>query len=123
MIYFTIPQYALGGGQPASDTDIYLDNSVQIPNRPSLRKQRFGDGYSISVPVGPRKRNFSGSFTFREISVIDMIDQYFELLEGEPINGFYILGTATTIICKSWIVTDRSDDIASLTGQFEEQFT
>lgn len=121
-MYFTIPADILGVDDPASDTPVYLDNGVQIPSAPPNIHQKFGEGYSITLPTGPRKRTFTGSFSNRTEDEIDLIDRYFTYLQGEPINDFNIFTTAANVVCLKWNVINRDGDVASLQAEFTEVF-
>ena len=120
MIYFTIPLNVLGTGSPAADTDIYLDDGVQIPSTPPVREIMFGEDYSLTIPLGNRKRSFSGSMSNREQATIDLIDNYFSYLQGEPINNFRILGVAATVVVLQWSKTFRTADTYSIQASFRE---
>lgn len=122
MMYFTIPEDILGAGTPASDIDVYLDDGVRIPSSPSNTHNKFGDGYSITTPLGPRIRKFSGSFLNRETELINLIDNYFTYLEGEPINNFHILGVAASVVSLKWGKVYRAEEVYGLQADFEEQF-
>ena len=121
-MYFTIPADILGTGDPSSDTDVYLDNGVQLPSRPPVISQQFGEGYSITLPTGPRKRVFSGAFTNRDEDLIDLIDRYFTYLAGEPINNFNIFTDPTDVATYRWQIVNRDGEVASLQAEFTEVF-
>ena len=120
MIYFTIPQDVISVGVPAADTDIYLDDGVQVQSAPSSRQVAFGEDYSLTIPLGSRKRSFSASMSNREAETCDLIDDYFSYLEGEPLNNFHILGTAATFVVLQWSKQFRSEEIYSIQGTFKE---
>ena len=120
MIYFTIPINVLGTGNPVADTDVYLDDGVQISSTPPVRQIMFGEDYSLTMPLGLRKRSLSGSMSNRDQATIDLIDNYFTYLEGQPINNFRILGVATTVVVLQWSKTFRSSDTYSIQASFRE---
>lgn len=120
MIYFTIPANVLGTGSPAADTDVYLDNGIQFQTNPAIREVLFGEDYSLTIPLGSRRRTFSASISNRSQADADLIDNYFTFLEGEPINNFRILDVATTVVVLQWSKMFRSDDVYSVQGSFKE---
>ena len=120
MIYFTIPINVLGTGNPVADTDVYLDDGVQISSAPPVRQIMFGEDYSLTMPLGSRKRSLSGSMSNRDQATIDLIDNYFTYLEGQPINNFRILGVAATVVVLQWSKTFRSSDTYSIQASFRE---
>lgn len=120
MIYFTIPQDVLGVGVPTVDTDVYLDDGVQLQSAPSRREILFGEDYSLTIPLGSRKRSFSSSMSNRSQYDIDLIDNYFSYLEGEPINNFHILGAAVNVVVLQWSKDFRNEEIYSLQASFKE---
>jgi hypothetical protein len=120
MIYFTVPANVLGTGNPVADTDVYLDNGVQFQTNPAIREVLFGEDYSLTIPLGSRRRSFSGSMSNRSQADADLIDSYFTFLEGEPINNFRILGVASDVVVLQWSRTFRSSDIYSVQGSFKE---
>lgn len=107
-------------GVPAADTDIYLDDGVQVQSTPSNRKVDFGEDYSLTIPLGSRKRNFSGSMTNRTQYNADLIDDYFSYLEGEPINNFHILGEVVTVVALQWSKVFRNEEIYTVQATFKE---
>jgi len=120
MIYFTIPMDVISVGVPAADTDIYLDNGVQVQSTPSSRQVSFGEDYSLTIPLGSRKRSFSGSMTNRAQYDADLIDNYFTYLEGEPINNFHILGETVTVVALQWSKVFRNEEIYTVQATFKE---
>jgi len=120
MIYFTIPINVLGTGNPVADTDVYLDNGVQIQNAPSIRQVAFGEDYSLTIPLGSRKRTFSASMSNRSQAEADLIDDYFSYLEGQLINNFRILGVAADVVVLEWSKTFREADTYSIQASFKE---
>lgn len=120
MIYFTVPQDVLGVGNPVADTDVYLDNGVQFQTNPAIREVLFGEDYSLTIPLGSRRRTFSASMSNRSQADADLIDEYFSYLEGEPINNFRILDVAATVVVLQWSKTFRAIDTYSIQGSFKE---
>jgi hypothetical protein len=120
MIYFTIPANVLGTGNPVADTDVYLDNGIQFQNNPAIREVIFGEDYSLTIPLGSRRRSFSASISNRSQADADLIDDYFSYLEGEPINNFRILDVAATVVVLQWSKVFRSADVYSVQGSFKE---
>jgi hypothetical protein len=120
MIYFTIPANVLGTGNPVADTDVYLDNGIQFQNNPAIREVLFGEDYSLTIPLGSRRRSFSASMSNRSQADADLIDGYFSYLEGEPINNFRILDAAATVVVLQWSKVFRSADVYSVQGSFKE---
>jgi len=120
MIYFTIPQDVLGSGNPTVDTDVYLDKDVQLRSTPPTREVLFGEDYSLTVPLGSRKRVFSATMSNRTQELADLIDNYFSYLEGEPINNFHILGLAANVVVLQWSKVFRATDTYSIQANFKE---
>ena len=120
MIYFTIPMDVISVGVPTTDTDIYLDDGVQVQSTPSKREVLFGEDYSLTIPLGSRKRSFSASMSNRSQYDIDLIDNYFFYLEGEPINNFHILGEVVTVVALQWSKVFRNQEVYSLQANFKE---
>jgi hypothetical protein len=120
MIYFTIPINVISVGVPTADTDIYLDDGVQVQSAPSKREVLFGEDYSLTIPLGSRKRSFSASMSNRSQYDIDLIDSYFSYLEGEPINNFHILGEVVTVVALQWYKVFRNQEVYSLQASFKE---
>jgi phage-related protein len=116
MIYFTIP---VGVISPIS-TDIYLDDGIQIQTKPSLREVSFGEDYSLTIPLGSRKRTFSGSMSNRSQYEADLIDNYFSYLEGQPIGNFHILGETVTVVALQWSKSFRAVDTYNVQATFKE---
>ena len=107
-------------GVPTADTDIYLDDGVQVQSTPSKREVLFGEDYSLTIPLGSRKRSFSASMSNRSQYDIDLIDNYFSYLEGEPINNFHILGVPANVVVLQWSKQFRDEEIYSLQASFKE---
>ncbi len=120
MIYFTIPEDVLGVGNLFTDTDVYLDDGVQIPSTPLVREVLFGEDYSLVIPLGSRKRSFSASMSNRTQELADLIDNYFTFLEGEPINNFHILDVAATVVVLQWSKLFRAEDTYTVQAMFKE---
>lgn len=120
MIYFTIPINTLGTGNPVADTDVYVDDGVQITSSPPTRVAKFGDDYSLTMPLGSRKRNFSVSMSNRPQADADLIDDYFSYLAGEPINNFHVLGDTVVAVVLSWTKTFRADNTYTISASFKE---
>ena len=120
MMYFTIPINAISTGYPAAATDIYLDNQIQIQTTPSIRQVSFGEDYSLTIPLGSRKRTFSASMSNRSQAEADLIDDYFSLREGQLLQGFRILGAAADVVVLEWSKTFREVDTYSIQGNFKE---
>ena len=121
-MYFTIPQDVLGVGSPAADTDVYLDENVQVTYTPQISKNKYGDGYSTIIPLGPVIRTISGSFSTRDATEIELIREYLNYLEGEPINGFFFLGQYANMVCKSFNRVIRAENVYSLQAEFKEEY-
>ncbi len=119
-MYFIIPEDILGSGNPVVDTTVYLDNGIQLRSTTPALRYPFGEGYSLTLPTGPRQRVFSGSFSNRPSSEIALIKNYFEFLEGEPINGFSILGTDVTVRTLSFKEVPYNEESSSILAEFEE---
>jgi phage-related protein len=120
MIYFTIPQDVLGVGNPVADTDVYVDDGVQISSAPPTRSVKFGDDYALDIPLGSRKRNFSATMSNKPQTTADLIDSYFEFLAGEPINNFHILGVTATVVALQWSKSFRASDTYTVRASFKE---
>lgn len=119
-MYFTIPANSLGAGNPASNTDVYMDNGVSLDYTPTTLKYSFGEGYSLVLPTGPEKRSFSATMANRTKTEIDLIAGYFKLREGNVLNNFNILGSAAFIRVKEYTVTWTNAQIGSVSANFEE---
>ena len=120
MIYFTIPQDVLGVGNPVADTDVYLDDNVQVQSAPPIRSVKFGDDYSLDIPLGSRKRSFSATMSNKPKDTADLIDNYFAFLEGQPINNFHILGVTANIVVLQWSKVFRAIDTYTVRASFKE---
>lgn len=120
MIYFTIPMNVLGTGNPVADTDVYVDDGVQISSSPPARMVAFGDDYSLDIPLGSRKRVFSTSMSNRSQTTADLIDDYFAYLAGEPVNNFHILSDTATVVVLQWNKTFRASDTYTVSASFKE---
>lgn len=120
MIYFTIPINILGVGNPVADTDIYVDDGVQISTSPTTRAVMFGDDYSLTIPLGSRKRTISVTMSNRSQVTADLIDDYFTFLAGEPINNFHILNDTVNVVVLEWNKTFRASDTYTISASFKE---
>jgi len=120
MIYFTIPANALGTGNPVADTDVYVDDGVQVTSSPPTRVAKFGDDYSLTMPLGSRKRSFSVNMSNRSQADADLIDDYFVFLEGQPINNFHVLDDAVVAVVLQWNKTFRATDTYTVSASFKE---
>ena len=104
-----------------SGTTVNFDRGVAIENSLPKRVNRFGDGYSLHIPIGPVVRKFNVAFLNRASTEITIIETYFELLEAGAFD-ITMRGETITVICKGWGVSYQQEDIWSLNAVFEEYF-
>ena len=96
MSYFIIPT---SSNLVTSNTTIYFDNGLSISNSPNKKVMNFGDGYSLSIPLSPLRRDFNFSLSNREPSLINLVESYFKFLQAlvnestssKLVNGLNIL--------------------------------
>jgi hypothetical protein len=79
MSYFIIPT---SSGLVASNTTIFFDNGLSISSTPNKRVMKFGDGYSLSVPLSPLRREFNFTLSNREPATINLVESYFKFLQA-----------------------------------------
>jgi len=120
MIYFTIPMNVLGTGNPVADTDVYVDDGVQLSSSPPVRSVKFGEDYSLEIPLGSRRRNFSATMSNRSQATADLIDAYFDYLAGEPVNNFHVLNDTVTVVVLQWSKVFRASDTYTISASFKE---
>ena len=117
-MYFIIPTYV--GGPPTSQT-IYVDNGVSISYDTPRRVNKFGDGYSLAIPIGPIKRSFQATFSNRPVTEINYIDNYFEYKSGEIIV-VNIFGTNGNFEVIDWSKSYINQELSSIQATFTETF-
>lgn len=109
-----------GSVYPAqSGTTISFDRGVSIQTVVPKRVAKFGDGYKSQIPVGSLKRTFNVSFTNRDN--IDIIETYFELLNGASFN-ITMRGETITVVCNSWNRSYPQEDINTITATLQEYY-
>jgi|LakMenEpi03Aug12_release.lakeMendotaPanAssembly.Ray.scaffolds.fasta_scaffold277878_3 hypothetical protein len=79
MSYFIIPT---SSGLVSTNTTIYFDNGLSISNTPNKKVMKFGDGYSLSIPLSPLRRDFNFSLSNREPATINLVESYFKFLQA-----------------------------------------
>lgn len=79
MSYFIIPT---SSNLVTSNTTIFFDNGLSISNAPNKKVMNFGDGYSLSIPLSPLRRDFNFSLSNREPSLINLVESYFKFLQA-----------------------------------------
>jgi len=116
--YFTID----GAVYPAqSGTQVLFDKGFSIQNNPAKRVTKFGDGYSLHIPVGPNVNTYKGAFSARPDAEIDIIEEYFTLLKGEGFD-ISVLGDTIHVVALSFNRTFINEGISSLTVDLKEYF-
>jgi phage-related protein len=115
--YFTIPSsFTL-----AQDETIPLDRNVSISVKRSERVTDFGDGYFSTVPLGPAVKTYQASFSNRPTAEIDLIESYFDSLQGGVINGLYIDENVNGCVLE-YSKNYRNGEVYSLTATIKEVF-
>lgn len=118
-MYFTIPANYAGGSTPAKT--VYLDKGTSLDYKPTVLKYSFGEGYSLTLPTGPAKFEFSASISNREKTDIDAIVNYFNFLNGKKINNFTILDDSTVNIkVINYSVTWINTTIGTIQATFKQ---
>jgi phage-related protein len=110
----------LGTGNPVADTDVYVDDGVQLSSSPPVRSVKFGEDYSLEIPLGSRRRNFSATMSNRSQATADLIDAYFDYLAGEPVNNFHVLNDTVTVVVLQWSKVFRASDTYTISASFKE---
>lgn len=131
MSYFIIPT---SSGLVASNTTIYFDNGLSISSTPNKRVMKFGDGYSLSIPLSPLRREFSFTLSNREPATINLIESYFKYLQefvnpssaSKLINGLNIfdrnINGELLSFNKIYSRYDGSNGAYSIRGSIREVF-
>ncbi|NDD83004.1 hypothetical protein EBZ38_01800 [bacterium] len=123
IVRFTIPSGTLS---LTRDRIIHLDNGVSIQNTMPKRVTKFGDGYSLSIPIGPRRRVISASFSGRDIEEINLIESYFALLGAAVVPNFYIVSDGSSELVKvnvsKYSKSFMNGYLYSLSTEFNEVF-
>lgn len=131
MSYFIIP---ISSGLVVSNTTIYFDNGLSISSTPNKRVMKFGDGYSLSIPLSPLRRNFNFSLSNREPTTINLVENYFKHLQeavnlsapSKLVNGLNILDRNVNgellSFNKVYSRYDGSNGAYSITGSIREVF-
>jgi hypothetical protein len=131
MSYFIIPT---SSGLVASNTTIYFDNGLSISSTPNKRVMKFGDGYSLSIPLSPLRREFNFALSNREPATINLIESYFKFLQAfvsantpsKLVNGLNIYDRAVTgellSFNKIYSRYDGTNGAYSISGSIREVF-
>lgn len=131
MSYFIIPT---SSGLVASNTTIYFDNGLSVSSNPNKRVMKFGDGYSLSIPLSPLRREFSFTLSNREPATINLIESYFKYLQefvnassaSKLINGLNIFDRSVNgellSFNKVYSRYDGSNGAYSISGSIREVF-
>lgn len=131
MSYFIIP---VSSGLVGSDTTIFFDNGISISNSPNKKVMNFGDGYSLSIPLSPLRRDFNFSLSNREPSLINLVESYFKFLQvlvnestaSKLINGLNIFDRSVNgellSFNKVYSRYDGSNGAYSISGSIREVF-
>ena len=109
-----------GSVYPAeSGTQIHFDRGVSMQNVVPKRVARFGDGYALQLPIGSLKRTINASFTNR--SNADVIETYFELLDGASFD-ITMRGETIKVVCNSWTKNWPQEGVQTITASLEEYY-
>lgn len=119
MASFIIPA---GTGLVSSARTIFLDNGVNISNTMPKRVTKFGDGYSLSIPLGPIVRTYNASFSSRPVEEIDLIEAYFAYLGSDVIHNLTIFGSSIKATVSSYAKSYMNGSVYSLNTEFKEVF-
>ena len=131
MSYFIIPT---SSGLVASNTTIYFDNGLSVSSTPNKRVMKFGDGYSLSIPLSPLRREFNFTLSNREPTVINLVESYFKYLQefvnpssaSKLINGLNIFDRNVSgellSFNKIYSRQDGSNGAYSISGSIKEVF-
>lgn len=117
MAYFIIPSGVLGLVSPRT---IYMDNNVSVSNQSRKTFMRFGDGYKQIVHRSPAKRSIDATFNNRDPEEINLIENYFILLEGAPIDDLTILDTNWNGRVTTFNKSYKNGEIYGLSATIEE---
>jgi hypothetical protein len=131
MSYFIIPTST---GLVASNTTIYFDNGLSVSSTPNKRVMKFGDGYSLSIPLSPLRREFNFTLSNREPTAINLVENYFKYLQefvnpssaSKLINGLNIFDRNVSgellSFNKIYSRQDGSNGAYSISGSIKEVF-
>lgn len=131
MSYFIIPT---SSGLVASNTTIYFDNGLSVSSTPNKRVMNFGDGYSLSIPLSPLRREFNFTLSNREPTAINLVESYFKYLQefvspssaSKLINGLNIFDRNVSgellSFNKIYSRQDGSNGAYSISGSIKEVF-
>ena len=131
MSYFIIPT---SSGLVASNTTIYFDNGLSVSSTPNKRVMNFGDGYSLSIPLSPLRREFNFTLSNREPTAINLVERYFKYLQefvnpssaSKLINGLNIFDRNVSgellSFNKIYSRQDGSNGAYSISGSIKEVF-
>jgi hypothetical protein len=119
MASFIIPSGILGLTSPRT---IYLDNGVNMQNTMPKRVAKFGDGYSLSIPLGSAVRTISASFSGRTTEEINLIESYFAYLGADTIDNLTIFGESINATVAGYSKSFMNGALYSLNTQFKEVF-
>ena len=102
--------------------EIYFDNGLSISVVPQKRVMKFGDGYSLSVPIAPVLRSFTGTFSNREIEEIQVLETYFNLLGGNLVPDLTINGEVVRAKVGQISKSFQNGQAFSMSAEFKEEF-
>jgi hypothetical protein len=127
MAYFIIPTTS---GLVAQNTTIMLDKNISITNQPNKNYMKFGDGYSMSVPIAPPTRQYSFSLANRDASEANLVESYFNYLNTQVnftnsarlINGLNIHGRAVSGEILRYSKAFVNDSTYTITGTIEQVY-
>lgn len=131
MSYFVIPT---NSGLVTSPQTIYFDNGLSISNSPNKKVMNFGDGYSLSIPLSPLRRQYNFTLSNREPSEINLVESYFKFLQAlvnestasKLINGLNIfdknINGEILSFNKIYSRYDGSNGAYSISGSIREVF-
>ena len=104
-----------------SGTVVLFDKGLSVQNAPAKRVTKFGDGYSMHLPIGPSVRSYSVSFSNRPTSEIEIIETYFTLLTGEGFD-ISVRGETIHVVVLGFNKNYQNGQVYGLTANLREYF-
>jgi hypothetical protein len=115
--YFIIPNSFTGTG----DKTVYFDKGVNIQVKRSERTSNFGDNYFSTIQLGPVIKTYSTSLSNRPVEDIDLVESYFNFLEGALINGLHI-DTSINGVVEQFNKNYANGELYSISFQIRQVF-